>query len=74
MEDRTTEQQVLFGITTPRHHVTYPELLRVWQAADELGFDSAWLFDHFLPIAGDVEGYKSVLAKARDRQTADVYQ
>lgn len=50
------EQQVLFGITTPQHHVTYPELLRVWQAADELGFDSAWLFDHFLPIAGDVEG------------------
>ncbi len=50
------EQQVLFGITTPQHHVTYPELLRVWQAADELGYDSAWLFDHFLPIAGDVEG------------------
>jgi len=43
IEDRTMEQQVLFGITTPQHHVTYPELLRVWQAADELGFDSAVL-------------------------------
>ena len=50
------EQQVFFGITRPQHHVTYPEVLRVWQAADELGFDSAWLFDHFLPIAGDGEG------------------
>ena len=50
------EQQVQFGITTPQHHVTYRELLQVWRAADNLGYDSAWLFDHFLPIAGDVDG------------------
>ena len=47
---------VRFGITTPQHHVPYDELLRLWRTADELGFDSAWLFDHFIPIAGDVEG------------------
>lgn len=50
------DQELHFGITTPQHHVTYEELLRVWRAAEELGYDSAWLFDHFLPIAGDVEG------------------
>ena len=50
------EQQLQFGITTPQNHVTYDELQRVWQAAEELGYDSAWLFDHFLPIWGDVEG------------------
>ena len=50
------EQKLHFGITTPQHHVTYEELRRVWQAAEDLGYDSAWLFDHFLPITGDVEG------------------
>ena len=49
-------QKLHFGITTPQHHVTYEELSRVWQAAEDLGYDSGWLFDHFLPIAGDVKG------------------
>ena len=50
------EQKLHFGITTPQHHVTYEELLRLWRTAEELGYESGWLFDHFLPIAGDVEG------------------
>ncbi|MBX3083662.1 MAG: TIGR03560 family F420-dependent LLM class oxidoreductase [Anaerolineae bacterium] len=45
-----------FGITTPPHYVSYGELLQVWQRADALGYDSAWLFDHFLPINGDPNG------------------
>ena len=47
---------VSFGITTPQHHVSYEELLRLWQRAEELGYNSAWVFDHFIPIAGAVEG------------------
>jgi F420-dependent oxidoreductase-like protein len=47
---------VSFGITTPQHHVAYEELGSAWKVAEELGYDSAWLFDHFLPIAGDVTG------------------
>ena len=50
------ERHLQFGITTPQNHVSYDELQRVWQAAEQLGYDSAWLFDHFLPIWGDLEG------------------
>ena len=45
-----------FGIQTPPQHVTYSDLVSVWQEADELGFDSAFLFDHFIPIYSDPNG------------------
>lgn len=48
--------KVRFGIQTPPQHVTYSDLLSVWQEADELGFDSAFLFDHFIPIYSDPAG------------------
>jgi F420-dependent oxidoreductase-like protein len=47
---------MLVGISTGPQHVPYPEIVRVWQVAEGLGFDSAWVFDHFMPITGDVEG------------------
>jgi alkanesulfonate monooxygenase SsuD/methylene tetrahydromethanopterin reductase-like flavin-dependent oxidoreductase (luciferase family) len=45
-----------FGVQTPPQHVTYSDLVSVWQEADELGFDSAFLFDHFIPIYSDPNG------------------
>lgn len=45
-----------FGLQTSPHHVGYGELLQLWQQADALGYDSAWLFDHFMPISGDQTG------------------
>jgi len=45
-----------FGIQTPPQHVTYSDLVSVWQEADELGFDSAFAFDHFIPIYSDPTG------------------
>lgn len=45
-----------FGIQTLPQQVTYPEVQLVWQEADELGFDSAFLYDHFLPIYADATG------------------
>jgi F420-dependent oxidoreductase-like protein len=48
--------KVRFGIQTPPQHVTYSELVSVWQEADELGFDTAFLFDHFIPIYSDPAG------------------
>ena len=45
-----------FGIQTPPQHVTYADLLQTWREADELGFDSAFVFDHFLPIYSDPSG------------------
>ncbi len=46
-----------FGIKTAPQHTTYPAMLEVWQDADALPiFEHAWLFDHFNPIMGSVEG------------------
>jgi len=45
-----------WGLQSSPHQVSYGELLQLWQRADALGYDSAWLFDHFMPIAGDPAG------------------
>jgi len=45
-----------FGIQTGPQHVTWPELLDIWQVADGLRFDTAWTFDHFFPIMSDPKG------------------
>jgi len=47
---------IKFGIQTAQQHVPYQEMLKLWQHVDRLGYDSAWVFDHFIPIRGDVEG------------------
>jgi F420-dependent oxidoreductase-like protein len=41
-----------FGVQPRPEHTTYDEILRCWQTCDELGFDSAFTFDHFMPIDG----------------------
>jgi len=51
-----TAGKVRFGVQTPPQHVTYQELLQTWQEADELGFDTAFVFDHFIPIYSDPSG------------------
>jgi len=45
-----------FGIQTPPQHVAYSDLVSIWQEADELGFDTAFAFDHFIPIYSDPTG------------------
>lgn len=46
-----------FGIKTAQHHATYSDMLEVWKEADALPvFEHAWLFDHFAPIQGDLDG------------------
>lgn len=47
---------VHFGIQTPQQHGSWQEMLSLWQEVDTLGFDSAWVFDHFLPIFSDPTG------------------
>lgn len=50
-------KRVLFGIQTTPQDFSYPELVQIWQDAESLGFDSAWVFDHFIPIMGaNVDG------------------
>ena len=48
--------QLQWGLQSSPQHVSYGELLQLWQRADALGYDSAWLFDHFMPITGDQTG------------------
>ena len=66
------------GIQTPQHAVDMPRLQRTWRLVDELGFDSAWVMDHFFPVpfpsphpvtAGCFEGWTllSALAAATER-------
>src|SRR5205814_3740001 len=46
-----------WGIKTVPQHTTYDALLKVWQDADRTpAFEHAWLFDHFAPIQGDLDG------------------
>jgi F420-dependent oxidoreductase-like protein len=42
-----------WGLQSSPQHVSYGEILQLWQRADALGYDSAWLFDHFMPITGE---------------------
>jgi F420-dependent oxidoreductase-like protein len=46
-----------FGIKTAPQHTTWPAMLDVWRAADDIDvFTSAWNFDHFYPIFSDSDG------------------
>jgi len=47
---------ISFGIQTPQQNTTWSEMLSLWQEADSLGYDTAWVFDHFLPIFSDPTG------------------
>ncbi len=46
---------ISFGIKTTQINTTYGEVLRVWQEADRIdAFDSAWVWDHLVPMRGEV--------------------
>lgn len=46
-----------FGIMTAPMQVDYQDILRVWREADDIPeIEHAWLFDHLMPIVGDVNG------------------
>jgi len=45
-----------FGVQVVPQHTTYADILQTWREVDELGFDTAFLFDHFIPILSDPNG------------------
>src|ERR1700727_2740747 len=46
-----------FGIKTSQAGLGYDEMLRVWREADQVPeFEHAWLWDHLVPLRGDVTG------------------
>lgn len=43
------------GIKTKPEHTPWPDLLDTWRAADDIElFESAWNWDHFYPLSGDL--------------------
>ena len=46
-----------FGIKTSQMGTSYADILRVWQDADGIPlFEHGWLWDHMVPLRGDVRG------------------
>jgi len=46
-----------FGIKTRPEHVTWEQMRDLWIAADDIDlFESAWNWDHFYPLTGDLDG------------------
>ena len=69
--------QLSFGIQTPPQNVTYSAVQQLWLEADELGYDSAFGFDHFFPIVTDpggacLEGLDPAVGPGRPDQAAPV--
>jgi F420-dependent oxidoreductase-like protein len=44
---------VRFGIQTGQQFASWDEIVRVWQRAEQLGYDTAWTYDHFVAVMMD---------------------
>ena len=44
-----------FGVKTGQGGYAYEDLVKVWSAAEDLGFGSAWLYDHFYSLGNKSE-------------------
>ncbi|MCU0260755.1 MAG: LLM class F420-dependent oxidoreductase [Ilumatobacteraceae bacterium] len=63
------------GIQLAPQHCTIDEIRAAWRAADALGVDSIWTWDHFFPLYGEAdgnhfEGWMLLAAMAADTQHA----
>ncbi|MBV8979859.1 MAG: LLM class flavin-dependent oxidoreductase [Acidimicrobiia bacterium] len=63
-----------FGLDVAQQRLSWDELVRRAQLAEQLGFDGVWGFDHFQPMYGEGEGetfegmtYLAALASATTR-------
>ncbi|CAA9535641.1 MAG: hypothetical protein AVDCRST_MAG73-1364 [uncultured Thermomicrobiales bacterium] len=64
-----------FGVVTGQAQLSWDDLLAQWRLAEELGFDSAWLFDHVTALYGDPDGpclEASTLLAALARETSRI--
>jgi F420-dependent oxidoreductase-like protein len=50
------KKKVRFGIQTPPEVADPEDLIKLWQEAEAWGYDTAWTFDHFIPISGNTKG------------------
>jgi F420-dependent oxidoreductase-like protein len=45
--------RVRFGIQTGQQFASWDEIVRIWQRAETLGYDTAWTYDHFVAVMMD---------------------
>ena len=50
------QSRLRFGVLTYPEHVTYRDIVQAWNEIDAAGFDSAFVFDHFIPFTGNSHG------------------
>lgn len=65
------------GVQIHPQATTVERMRAAWRAADELGVDSIWVWDHFYPLYGDAdaahfEGYTLLSAMAADTARARI--
>lgn len=48
--------RVRVGVQIQPQHCTIDELRAAWEAADTMGVDSIWTWDHFYPLYGEKDG------------------
>ena len=47
---------IRFGVQTGPQNCAWEEIAGVWDELEDLGYDTAWTFDHFIPIFSDPNG------------------
>jgi alkanesulfonate monooxygenase SsuD/methylene tetrahydromethanopterin reductase-like flavin-dependent oxidoreductase (luciferase family) len=47
---------VEFGIQTGQQHRPFSEILSLWRLAERTGYSYGWLYDHLVPVGGDLDG------------------
>src|SRR5271170_3222878 len=53
----TPDQRLSFGVKTSQMGLSYEQILTVWREADRIPvFEHAWLWDHMVPLRGDITG------------------
>lgn len=53
----TPRPRLSFGVKTSQMGLSYEQILKVWQEADRIPvFEHAWLWDHLVPLRGDITG------------------
>jgi F420-dependent oxidoreductase-like protein len=45
--------RIRFGIQTGQQFASWDEIVRIWQRAEALGYDTAWTYDHFVAVMMD---------------------
>ena len=49
-------KRIRFGVQTAPINTSWQELRDTWKLVDELGYDTAWVADHFYPVWGHPSG------------------